>query len=248
VRRTVPGKDGGGEEWGFKYGYLKGIFTVFGDRTWDAGAGLLEKVEQFCAAAGKQNMFVTVYSGPYFWPGIDVRYDRIYDLLNRHGYRDVRTMEDVAVNLQDPIVTKMYDRVCASLPADAVVKQWEPSLLPPMRKFVEEGKTPYWFPPHWEKGLSVPRENVFILQQGEEILGWAQYSPGAPRAGFGPILVLPRVRGNNYGARLLLECMVRSRDAGTTRMTAGWANTGFYTRHGWHVARRYALLTKELSK
>jgi len=40
--------------------------------------------------------------------------------------------------------------------------------------------------------------------------------------------------------------MERARAGGAERMTAGWANTGFYVRHGWHITRRYAVLRKEL--
>jgi hypothetical protein len=33
---------------------------------------------------------------------------------------------------------------------------------------------------------------------------------------------------------------------GCTQMRAGWANTGFYVRHGWYIVRRFAVLRKEL--
>jgi GNAT superfamily N-acetyltransferase len=79
------------------------------------------------------------------------------------------------------------------------------------------------------------------------VLGWARFRATKPRSGFGPILVLPRARGKDYGARLLLECMVQAREAGAQQMTAGWANTGFYVRFGWHITRRYAVFTKELA-
>jgi GNAT superfamily N-acetyltransferase len=87
---------------------------------------------------------------------------------------------------------------------------------------------------------------VLALRYDGEILGWAQYWPSTPRAGFGPILVLPRARGNGYGALLLLECMVRARRDGSATMWAGWANTGFYVANGWHITRRYAVLHKQL--
>jgi GNAT superfamily N-acetyltransferase len=191
-------------------------------------------------------VFVTEYAGPFVYPGIDVRYHRLREILAEHGYRDIWTIHDVSADLWDENVGEMLDQTRARMPRGVEVMTWEPSLLPAMRAFAAEGDMPPWFPPGWESRLARPRETVLVLRKGEEILGWARYWPGKPRAGFGPILVLPRARGQGFGARLLLECMVRAREAGAERMEAGWANTGFYTRHGWQITRRYAVLKKEL--
>jgi GNAT superfamily N-acetyltransferase len=247
ARRTVKGKDGRGCEGEFRRGFLKGIFVAESEAEEAAADVLLGAAESYCRGAGKEELRVTEYAGPYLWPGIDVRYERQREILAKHGYRDVRTIEDVAVDLRDPGLRGRAERARAMLSAELEMLDWEPELLPAMQRFVVEGEELQWFPPGWESGLSQPRENVLILKKRREILGWAQYSPGPPRAGFGPILVLERARGRGYGSLLLLECMVRAREKGAEYMEAGWANTGFYTANGWDIVRRYAVLTKDLA-
>ena len=124
--------------------------------------------------------------------------------------------------------------------------EWRPELLGEMRRFVEEGAQSQWFPVGWEARYGEPDETTVVLRRGGEIVGWAHYWPGRPRCGFGPILVLPRARGNGYGSLLLRECMARAARGGGEYMSAGWANTPFYVMNGWHIVRRFAVLLKEL--
>jgi GNAT superfamily N-acetyltransferase len=246
VRRTVKGGDGGGREANFRRGFLKAFLAADGDGGGEAAAQLLAAGERYCAAAGKSEITVTEYSGPYFFPGIDVRYERLREVLACHGYRDVATIEDVGVSLLDAGLDRRVSRAHARPGPGLTVCTWDPDLLRDMRRFVAEGDHPEWFPEGWEGGLAAPREQVLILREGEEIVGWAQYWPARPCASFGPILVLERARHRGFGSLLLLECMARARAAGAERMEAGWANTGFYTANGWHVTRRYAVLRKQL--
>jgi ribosomal protein S18 acetylase RimI-like enzyme len=246
ARRTAKGKDGRGRKGEFRRGYLKGIFVAESEAEEAAADVLLGAAESYCREAGKEEMWVTQYAGPYLYPGIDVRYERLRETLARHGYRDRWTIEDTAVNLRDPRLAARLARARAALSPKLELLTWEPGMLPAMQRFVAEGEQPQWFPPGWESGFSEPRETALILRKGEEILGWAQYWPRQPRGSFGPILVLERLRGRGYGSILLLECMVRARERGVEQMWAGWANTPFYVANGWHIARRYAVLTKEL--
>ena len=248
LRRTPEGKDGGGRDWEFLRGFLKGFFVVDGQQGEVAAPPLLAAAEAYCSAAGKRELMVSEYSGPYVFPGIDVRYHRLPSILAQLGYRDVDTIEDVGVDLRGTDLASRREAARARFGPEHTILTWEPGLMPAMRKFVAEGNSPQWFPVGWESGLARPRERAFVLRKGDEILGWAQYWPGQPRAGFGPILVLPRARGRGYGAALLLECMVRAREGGAEHMDAGWANTGFYTANGWHIIRRYAVLNKELTE
>jgi len=246
LRRTPEGRDGGGSQEGFHRGYLKGFFAAEGPAGEKAAAALLVAAERYCAAAGKRELRVTEYTGPHFFPGLDVRYERLRRLLGDRGYRDVRTIEDVAADLRDPALEARLASAWERLGEAHDLCTWRPELLPAMRRFVAEGKMPAWFPLGWEKRYQEPRETTLILRRGEEIVGWAQYWPGAPRAAFGPILVLERERGRGYGGLLLLESMVRAQRSGCDHMDAGWANTGFYIAYGWQIVRRYAVLTKEL--
>jgi len=246
VRRKVEGKDGGGREEEFGRGYLKAFYVAeHADRLLAARA-LLEAAESYCVAAGKRELYVTQYTGPFFFPGIDVRYQRLLEILVAHGYRDTRTIEDVAVDLRGASINTRLEQARERAGAGVELLTWRPDLLPEMRRFVEEGNERQWFPVGWESRWTRERERSFVLRKSREIIGWADYHAGHPRAGFGPTLVLPRERGRGYGALLLLECMRRARDEGSQTMSAGWANTGFYVACGWHVSRRFAVLVKEL--
>jgi GNAT superfamily N-acetyltransferase len=246
LRREPAGKDGGGTEWEFSRAYLKGFFVVENEKGERAGKALLEAAEAYGRAAGKRHMMVTVYTGPYIFPGIDVRYQRIRDLLGRSGYRDIETIESVGVDLRQPDLAARLAGVRERTGPEVEVVTWEPSLLPAFREFVAEGKMRQWFPTGWEAHYQHADDLCLILRRRGKILGWARYHPRRPRAGFGPILVLERERGRGYGLHLLLECMLRSREAGAESMYAGWANTGFYVAAGWQIVERHALLTKDL--
>jgi GNAT superfamily N-acetyltransferase len=248
ARRTAEGKDGRGRDYDFGTGFLKGFFVTGGSEGRAVAAQLLAAAEAYCAHAGKDELRITEYAGPYVFPGLDVRYERLRGILAEHGYRDAHTIEDVGADLCDPALASRLAQAQDRAGSSVELATWHPRLLPKMRTFVEEGDQVQWFPRGWEAGFQRPQDNVLVLMQQEEILGWAHFGTARPTAGFGPILVLKRARGNGYGALLLLESMMRARQQGVESMLAGWANTGFYVATGWHITRRYAVLSKSLSR
>ena len=247
VRRTATGADGCGQHYEFKSGFLKAFFVKEGEAGERAADVLLEAGEAYCAGAGKTEVSVVEYAGPYLFPGIDVRYQRLRCILADHGYRDTRTIEDVAVNLCDPIIARLLEKAWQRVGSSVELLTWRPDLLPQLQELVATGDQPHWFPPGWESRYAEPDERVLVLRKGERLVGWARFRPNVPEGAFGPIMTLPSERGNGYGNLLLLEAMVRSRQQGTVTMSAGWAATGFYVTNGWHITRRYAVLSKELS-
>jgi GNAT superfamily N-acetyltransferase len=72
------------------------------------------------------------------------------------------------------------------------------------------------------------------------------YWPNEKDGAFGPIGVLEAFRGHGIGTCLLLESMLRMKELGTPKATAGWAVTGFYLKSGWQVCRQYAPFQKKL--
>jgi GNAT superfamily N-acetyltransferase len=247
VRRTVPGKDGCGQNYEFQEGFLKAFFVVDGEVGERAADLLLEAGEAYCAAAGKSQVSVVGYAGPYVFPGIDVRYERLRDVLSRRGYRDVRTIEDVAVDLRGAHVPALLKRTWKRVGSTVELLTWTPDLLPLLQELFATGDQPQWFPAGWESRYSEADEHVLVLREGGKLIAWARFHPGTPAGWFGPIMVLPSERGNGYGNLLLLESMVRASAQGTESMSAGWAATGFYVANGWHIIRRYAVFQKELS-
>jgi GNAT superfamily N-acetyltransferase len=247
VRRTVPGADGCGQQYEFQRGFLKAFFVKEGEAGERAATELLAGGEAYCAAAGKTGVSVVEYAGPYLFPGIDVRYQRLREILAGHGYRDVRTIEDVAVNLCDPLVPRLLEKARARVGSSVELLTWRPDLLPLLQELIATGDQPQWFPSGWDSRYAEADERVLVLRKGKKLVGWARFGPKVPEGFFGPIMTLPSERGNGYGNLLLLEAMVRSRQQGTVTMSAGWAATGFYVTNGWHITRRYAVLSKELS-
>jgi len=246
VRRTVPGGDGCGQPYEFSQGFLKAFFVVEGESGEQGADLLLEAGESYCAAAGKTAVNVVEYAGPYVFPGLDVRYELLRDTLCRRGYRDTQTIEDVAVDLRDPLVPRLLELAWQRVGDSVELLTWRPELLPLLQELVATSDQPHWFPAGWESRYAEADERVLVLRKGEKLVGWARFRPNAPQGSFGPIMTLPRERGKGYGNLLLLESMIRARDLGTETMSAGWAATGFYVTNGWHITRRYAVLRKDL--
>jgi GNAT superfamily N-acetyltransferase len=246
VRRTVPGGDGCGQPYEFSQGFLKAFFVVEGE-TGEQGADLLLEVgESYCAAAGKTAVNVVEYAGPYVFPGLDVRYERLREVLASRSYRDTRTIEDVGVDLRGGHIPGLLQRAWGRVGDSVELLTWRPELLPLLQELVATSDQPQWFAAGWESRYAEANQRVLVLRKGEKLVGWARFHPNAPEGWFGPIMTLPRERGNGYGNLLLLESMVRARDLGTETMSAGWAATGFYVTNGWHITRRYAVLRKDL--
>ena len=246
ARRTTEGKDGRGGDWEFRRAFLKGFFVLISDGENAAADPLPAAAEAYAARAGKAEVRVTEYAGPYVFPGLDVRYQRLRAILSARGYRDERTIEDVAVRLDRPELPSLLERAHERVGPSAEVVTWRPEMLPAMQAFIAQTYEPQWFPDGWEESFREPMDHVLLLRRGEEIFGWAEYRPTSPAASFGPILVPESMRGKGYGSVLLLECMIRSRRQGSQTMAAGWANAGFYVANGWHITRRYAVLAKRL--
>jgi len=246
IRHTIQGRDGRGMSNEFEQGFLKGFFVVPSPKASLIAKRLLVASEEFCKEAGKTYLRVGEYTYDALWAGVDIRYNDLYGIFTKNGYRDINTIEDVEVTLDKPALTAILEKVRQQVEPHISVATWQPDLLAPMKHFVMEGKMPVWFPKGWEKTLVESREDVLILRQGEKIIGWAEYRVSIPRASFGPILVLENERGKGYGKLLLLESMMRAKEQGSSMMWAGWANTGFYVSVGWHIYRRYAIFNKDL--
>ena len=246
VRRTVPGGDGCGQPYEFSQGFLKAFFVVEGESGEQGADLLLEAGESYCAAAGKTAVNVVEYAGPYVFPGLDVRYERLAEVLARRGYQDTGTIEDVEVDLRVRHIPSLLRRTWDRVGDSVQLLTWRPELLPLLQELVATSDQPQWFAAGWESRYAEADERVLVLRKGEKLVAWARFHPRVSEGSFGPIMTLPSERGNGYGNLLLLESMVRARDLGTETMSAGWAATGFYITNGWHITRRYAVLRKDL--
>ena len=252
AREGVLGKDRRGGPYEKDHGYIKGLFVL--DDYWDTGVGerLLDQAEGYLATKGKRVVNVVVYTGRRFFPGIDIRYERLLDLLDGNGYKRsldwgrILTIDDLAVNLTDFEPTEYQTDARKRMAKMGIeIATYRPEMLDKMRDYVEKLDMDRWFPKGWEDGFGESGHSVVALKD-KEIVGWAGYWPNPQGGEFGPVGVLDTSRGNGIGTCLLLESMLRMKDLGTPKATARWAVTDFYLKSGWEICRQYAPFQKKL--
>ena len=252
AREGAAGKDGRGGPDDKDHGYIKGMFVL--DGYWHTGVGkkLLDQAEEYLASKGKRVINVVVYTGRYFFPGIDLRYERLLGLFAGNGYErlldwgKICTIDDLAVNLTD-FEPGAYHRQAREKTAKigAEITTYHPNMLEKMRAFVEKLNMGYWFPKGWEEWFG-ENEHTLVALKGQKIIGWASYWPDEKGGGFGPTGVLEAYRGHGIGTCLLLESMLRMKELGIPKVTASWAVTEFYLKSGWEICRQYAPFQKKL--
>lgn len=247
AREGVKGRDGRGRPEERDYGYIKAIFVEESRSDYEEiGTKLIEAAEGYLRSKGKKIVSLVLYTGRYFFPGIDLRYGRLLRLLEAAGYRRVATIDDLAVDLRSysPTVYQLKARRRAER-LGVRVEGYRPEMLDEMRLFVERLNMPCWFPEGWEREYVLKRENTVVALRDGGIVGWANFWPDGEQGWFGPIGVLEEYRGNGIGSWLLMESTLRMKEAGANIAIAGWAATGFYLKNGWRIYRRYAAFRKE---
>jgi GNAT superfamily N-acetyltransferase len=250
----------GGEPHEKDAGFIKGLFVL--DAYWEQGVGekLLEQAEAYLVSKGKHAIKMTPYiGGRYFFNGIDLRYERLLALFADCGYERLRdwgeifTIEDVAVDLTAFEPTAYHIEARKRMAAIGVkITPYRPSMLDKMRIFVKKLAYWEWFPAGWEDGFGSSGHSLVALKDDEAdethpIVGWADYRPDPQDGEFGPIGVLEAYRGHSIGTCLLLESMLRMKELGTPKVTAGWVDaTDFYLKNGWQICRLWAPFQKKL--
>jgi len=246
LREGVPGADGRGRPYDKDNGYLKGIFVLDGFRRQGIGTRLLDKAIEYIRSKGKKVMRVITYTGRYFFPGVNVKYEAAVKFFEAKGFQKDRVIDDMDLDLRNFQVSDYQkDAQRRMSQAGVHVQEYEPSMLDEMRRFVQKIDMTAWFPEGWEERYK-KAGSKFVALKGEQIVGWASYWPGGETAGFGPIAVLPDMRGNGIGSCLLLESVLRMKDSGANRVTASWTNTPFYVPNGWKVFRQYVVFEKNI--
>jgi predicted N-acetyltransferase YhbS len=228
------------------FAYVKAVCA----RSYETGGAadvLLGAAEKLFTARGKEAIKVIEYAGGgYFFPGIDLRYADRIELLIRNRYERVGEIQDVEADLDGfsprPEQRELQQRIAA---AGIEVVPYDPSMLETMKELVAAIRSPFWFREGWEEGYRRERDTFVAIRDGE-VLGYANYHPGPRLGGFGTTAVLPQLRGQGIGSCLLIASMLKMKELGTPKVVAGWANTPFYLKNGWSVARRYATFRKPL--
>jgi len=246
VREGIIGKDGAGRVEEKDYGYIKCLF-VLNDCRKGTQERLLKQALAFLESKGKKLAKVGQYSGRYFFPGIDAKYNEELTFFKENGFEESDVEEDVAINLEDFEPTKYQRRAQQRMEKmGVIIRSYQPESFYKMRRFVKEINYPQWFPEGWELDFGEHHYHLVALLAAE-IVGWARFFKHQERWWFGPIAVLEKVRRRGIGTCLLLQSMLQMKTLGAPNVTAGWANVPFYVKNRWRTSRRYIVLQKNLT-
>lgn len=246
AREGVLGADNRGGPGEKDRGYIKGIFVLEDFRRQGIGTRLLDEAAKYIKSKEKSVIRVITYTGRYFFPGVNLKYEAALKFFRARGFQKDQTIDDMDIEVKDYQLSDYQKDARRRMAKVGVrVQDYDPSMLNEMRKFVQKVKMTSWFPQGWEERFKEKGDKVVALK-GEEIVGWASYWPSTGTAGFGPIAVLEEMRGNGIGTCLLLESILRMKDAGADRVTASWTNTPFYVPNGWKIYRQYAVFEKDI--
>ncbi len=248
VREGITGADNRGRPGDKDKGYLKGMFVLDDFQRKGIASRLYDEAAKYIKSKDKSVIRVITYSGSYFFPGVDTRYDQALRFFENKGFHQDHVIDDVDIDTTD-FQTNDYHRD-ARQRAEKVgvhVEDYDPSMLDEMRKFVEKLNMISWFPKGWEDQFK-SKDGKVVALKGKEIVGWASFGVNGDIGGFGPTAVLEEMRHNGIGSCVLLESVLRMKDAGAKRVIAGWANTPFYIANEWKICRQYVVFEKQIAK
>lgn len=249
AREGVAGRDGAGRIHKKDFGYIKGLFVLKEHQKEGIKRDLLNRALSFLKSKDKAIARVGEYTGRYFFPGIDVRYDEELRFYLENGFEQVDAEEDVRIDLEAFQPTEYQKRAQRRVEElGVVIKPYQPKLLDKMRRFADRLNYPQWFPEGWELDFG-KKGCTLIALLGTEVVGWAEFGHSRSTEDwyFGPIAVQEELRRKGIGTCLLLESMLRMKALGAPNVTAGWANVPFYVKNGWKTSRRYVVLQKDLT-
>jgi GNAT superfamily N-acetyltransferase len=248
AREGILGKDGKGRAEERHDGYIK-CFYVLSDY-WDVGIKerLLKEIIECMKSRGKSLIKVVGYTGPCFFPGIDIRYENLLNFFEKNGFARVFTIKDVVVHLKD-FEPNEYQKKAKRRAEEIGVKvvDYKPEMIDMMRKFVIKLNMIQWFPSGWEMSFSENSSGrSLVALKDENIIGWSSFGIDGTEGHFGPIGVLEEYRNKGIGTYLLLESMLRLKELRVNKVVARWAVARFYLKSGWEIYRRYAFYQKSL--
>jgi mycothiol synthase len=235
------------------------------------GRALLAVGLQYLRARGRKLAWFSPYAPGYFTPGLDAAaYPDALAFLQAQGFVTAYQALSMERSLADfrypPEATAAEERLAS---AGIIVRPYQPNDLWPLLAF-----TAQFFRGDWERFLRqalgrivggewpgdvvwVARDDRFShalqsaevacenLSEGEEIVGYCQHTGER----FGPFGVREDYRGRGIGLVLLCRCLERMKGKGHHNAWFLWASeraAHLYARVGFHEARRFAVLQREL--
>jgi GNAT superfamily N-acetyltransferase len=248
AREGILGADNRGKPEQANFGYIKGFYVLDDFRKNGIGSMLLDKAIDYIKHKNKSFIKILEYTGNYFFPGIDMRYESAINFFENKGFHREYVINDVDIDLTDfKIGDYQKNAIERAKSIDISVVDYDPSMLDEMRKFAEKLNMISWFPEGWENWFK-SKGNKVVALKGKEIVGWASFGVSGEIGWFGPTGVLVEMRHNGIGSWILLESVLQMKSAGAKRVIASWANTPFYIANGWKICRQYGVYEKQIKK
>ncbi len=245
AREGILGADGRGRPYEKDYGYIKGLFVLENYRRKGIASALFDKAIDYIKSKGKSKIKVITYTGYYFFPGVDTRYDSAHKFFESKGFSVDHIIDDVDIDLENFQITDYHIKARERAGKIGVkVVDYDTSMLSQMQEFVKNLNMIAWFPEGWERNFQ--KGNKVVAIKGDEIVGWASFGVDGEIGFFGPTAVLEEMRHNGIGSCILLESVLRMKEQGARRVVALWANTPFYIANGWKIFRQYTVFEKEI--
>lgn len=249
AREGIKGRDGKGMPFQKDLGHIKCSFSL--KYYQEIEKELLGRVLKYLKEKGKSKAVYCKYTGKYFFPGIDERYVSHIEFYKNMGFQVTDFQEDVVINLKKYQPTEYQKQKLDNIKSlDIKIISYKPEYLDKLRILVDELKFPHWFPEGWDINFG-KKGNPIIALMKDQVVGWAEFYPeffvaDYSMGAFGPIAVNEKYRGEGIGTCLLVEAILRMKALKLSKAYAGWANTPFYIKNDWKIARKYAVLEKGL--
>ena len=246
AREGIFGADHKGREYEKDQGYIKGFYVLEEFRRKRIGSELFDRSIDYLKSKDKSVIRILTYTGNYFFPGIDTRYEPAIKFFENKGFQRDYVINDVDIDTTDFKITDQHKNARQKMEKFGVhVEDYDPLMLDEMREFAKKLDMISWFPEGWEDWFRAKGNKVVALK-GDEIVGWASFNVNGDIGWFGPTGVLEDMRHNGIGSCILLESVLQMKNADAKSVIASWANTPFYTANGWKICRQYGVFEKHL--
>ncbi|MGQ9513988.1 MAG: hypothetical protein ACUVTL_02910 [Thermoproteota archaeon] len=235
-------------------GWIKLLAGIAGKEVDEFGVlnSVCERVETELAKLGAKVIRVSDMASWHMWPGIDLRYETILEVLERRGYTKVGQAVDYLVNLRNFTVPRRIIRIREELSKKGISIS--------LAKREERKDLSSWvktkFGPGWAFEVETSLTNTEERRSGTiiardmssgEIIGFSTY--GALEWNwFGPIGVDEKRRNSGLGSVLLFESLKLMRLNGVIETVIPWTgHLFFYTQVPGIVGiRHYQIMSKRL--
>jgi mycothiol synthase len=231
-----------------RQGWLVALGVAPGERGAGHGTRLLESCLRFLAASGAAAAALGGNGERYLLPGCDlVAYPAVGRLVRRHGFRPAGSIEAMECDL--PAI-RPAARLAGSDPYD--YRHPDDGDLPELLAVIS-GFSPGWAGLVRDHLARTPDSGSLWVARGlDAIAGFAGFDlfPGCPGR-FGPIGVVPEVRGHGVGARLLGLSLASMARRGHRSAWFLWgpespAARRMYASAGFRVNRRFECFRRDL--